>query len=382
MFKISDNSGRFLDASYALINYSLSKLFAYEQNASAYDTLKSIHTDVFSVLHNRNEILESTHEACLTGRLPTPHAHFQSIVVSLGRAYIEHYCNWPAFSANLDLIRLQYKEFFEGKSWAVVCARGYFYWLHLHARCIFGANFELVNTLLQPDTQDMFPSPPLSPLHAAVIVRMHGQTLVKFMRLCCEQKLQNRSVAKQNVIGIGKENKNPSGSPENNKKFVEPQPLASDLKMSTVAWSSASLTDNELLNLWLGTRLLLYGCHQTAELYTLLGTVREARVYQNELLCVGQRFHLCSYTQIALNLMAHLDMFAQRQWAFELRLRQLNHIATCQVSLEELVTKRSKQNRKQSTKATSEIDESAFIHSKAFPSESLYYCRETRLEML
>ncbi|CAH8678132.1 unnamed protein product [Schistosoma rodhaini] len=282
---------------------------------------------------------------------------------------------WPAFSANLDLIRLQYKEFFEGKSWAVVCARGYFYWLHLHARCIFGANFELASTSLQSDTHDMFPPPPVSPLHAAVIVRMHGQTLVKFMRLCCEQKLQNRSCTKQQVkVGIGKENEDPSVGLKNLKKFVEPKSVPSELKVSTVAWSSVSLTDNELLNLWLGTRLLLYGCHQTAELYTLLGTVREARVYQNELLCVGQRFHLCSYTQIALNLMAHLDMFAQRQWAFELRLRQLNHIATCQVSLEELVTKRSKQNLKvnSNSKTTTEVDESAFIHSKTFPNQSLY----------
>lgn len=83
---------------------------------------------------------------------------------------------------------------------------------------------------------------------------------------------------------------------------------------------------------------------------------------------------LCFSTQIALNLMAHLDMFAQRQWAFELRLRQLNHIATCQVSLEELVTKRTKQNSKVNlnSKATTEIDESAFIHSKTFPNQSLY----------
>uniref|UniRef100_A0A5K4EVT8 Separase n=1 Tax=Schistosoma mansoni TaxID=6183 RepID=A0A5K4EVT8_SCHMA len=375
MFTISDNSGRFLDASYALTNYCLSKIFAYEQNASVYDTVKSIRADVLSVLQNSNEIFESTHEACLTGRLPTPHAYFQSMVVSLGRAYIEHYCKWPAFSANLDLIRLQYKEFFEGKSWAVVCARGYFYWLHLHARCIFGANFELASTSLQSDTHDMFPPPPVSPLHAAVIVRMHGQTLVKFMRLCCEQKLQNRSCTKQQVkVGIGKENEDPSVGPKNLKKFVEPKSVPSELKVSTVAWSSVSLTDNELLNLWLGTRLLLYGCHQTAELYTLLGTVREARVYQNELLCVGQRFHLCSYTQIALNLMAHLDMFAQRQWAFELRLRQLNHIATCQVSLEELVTKRSKQNSEvnSNSKTTTEVDESAFIHSKTFPNQFLY----------
>ncbi|VDP84690.1 unnamed protein product [Schistosoma mattheei] len=150
---------------------------------------------------------------------------------------------WPAFSANLDLIRLQYKEFFEGKSWAVVCARGYFYWLHLHARCIFGANFELVNTPLQSGTHDTFPPPPVSPLHAAVIVRMHGQTLVKFMRLCCEQKLQNRSCTKQQVkVGIGKENKDPSVGPKNLKKFVEPKPVPSELKVSTAAWSSVSLT--------------------------------------------------------------------------------------------------------------------------------------------
>ncbi|KAH8868186.1 Separin [Schistosoma japonicum] len=376
MFTISDNCGRFLDASYALINCCLSKIFAYEQNSSVYDTLKSVRTDILSVLQNSREILESSHEACLTGRLPTPHAHFQSVIVSLGRAYIEHYCNWHRFSANLDLIRLEHKEFFEGKSWAVVCARGYFYWFHLHARCIFGANFGSTSMPLQSEIQYKFPSPPVSPLHASVIVRMHGQTLVKFMRLCCERKLQNNSYARnQNVVtGIGKENEDPKTL----KNSVNLKSAPSDIDASTAAWTSAALTDNELLNLWLGTRLLLYGCHQTAELYTLLGTVREARVYQNELLCIGQRFHICSYTQIALNLMAHLDMFAQRQWAFELRLRQLNHIATCQVSLEELVNKKSKQKCTQNSKVTSnskassEADESAFIHSKAFPNESLY----------
>uniref|UniRef100_A0AA85JAE0 Uncharacterized protein n=1 Tax=Trichobilharzia regenti TaxID=157069 RepID=A0AA85JAE0_TRIRE len=93
MFTISDNSGRFLDASYALVNYALSKVFSHEENVSVYDILKSVRNEVLMVLQNSQEILESSHEACVTGRLPTPHAHFQSVIISLGRAYIEHYCD-------------------------------------------------------------------------------------------------------------------------------------------------------------------------------------------------------------------------------------------------------------------------------------------------
>ncbi|CAH8871107.1 unnamed protein product [Trichobilharzia szidati] len=375
MFTICDNSGRFLDASYALVNYALSKVFSHEENVSVYDILKSVRNEVLMVLQNSQEILESSHEACVTGRLPTPHAHFQSVIISLGRAYIEHYCDWSAFSARLDLIRLEHLEFFRGKSWASVCARGHFYWFHLHARCIFGANFEPPTTVDCSDTHQNFPPPSLSPLHAAAVVRMHGQTLVKFMRQCCEQKLQSRYTSDKNIKSSTVDEKE-NEDPASNHRKVKSSFSNSD--MATTAWSSSLLTDNELLNLWLGTRLLLYGCRQTAELYTLLGVVKEARVYQYELLCIGQRFHLCSYAQVALNLMAHLDLFAQHRWAFELRLRQLNHIATCQVSLEEIVSKKLKQVPKTKSKVRSnpkgfsETDESGFIRSKAFPSMSLH----------
>ncbi len=53
--------------------------------------------------------------------------------------------------------------------------------------------------------------------------------------------------------------------------------------------------DADLVNLWLGTRLLMHGTFQVAELYTLLGTVKEARVYQLELLRMAQRFHIPSW---------------------------------------------------------------------------------------
>lgn len=57
-----------------------------------------------------------------------------------------------------------------------------------------------------------------------------------------------------------------------------------------------------MVNLWLGSRLLLDGTLQVAELYTLLGTVKEARVYQLELLRIAQRFHNPSwYAHFYLN---------------------------------------------------------------------------------
>nr|CAH8870858.1 unnamed protein product [Trichobilharzia regenti] len=375
MFTISDNSGRFLDASYALVNYALSKVFSHEENVSVYDILKSVRNEVLMVLQNSQEILESSHEACVTGRLPTPHAHFQSVIISLGRAYIEHYCDWPAFSARLDLIRLDHLEFFKGKSWASVCARGYFYWFHLHARCIFGGNFELPTTVDCSDTYQNFPPPSLSPLHAAAVVRMHGQTLVKYMRQSCDEKLQSRYSSDKNIKSSTVEEKENEDPASNHNKVKSP---FSDPDLATTAWSSTLLPDNELLNLWLGTRLLLYGCRQTAELYTLLGVVKEARVYQFELLCISQRFHLCSYAQVALNLIAHQDLFAQNRWAFELRLRQLKHIARCPVSLEDISSKRLEQVARTNSKVRSnpegfrETDESAFIRSKTFPSRSLY----------
>ncbi|CAH8645302.1 unnamed protein product [Heterobilharzia americana] len=311
MFTVSYNSGRYLDASFALINYAFSKLFSHEQNASDYETLKSVRNEVLAAVQDSERILESSQETCSTGRL-TPHAQFQSVIISLGRAYIKHYCNWTGFSANLDLIRLQYEEFFSGKSWTVVCARGYFYWLHLHARCLFGGSYE-----------------------------------------SCEYKLQNRCSARnlKNSADTEKENKDPTNGHRNSEPSVKILSPSSNVELATVAWSSASLTDTELLNLWLATRLLLYGV--------------EARVYQNELLCISQRFHLCNYTQVALNLMAHLDMFAQRRWAFELRLLQLNHIATCHLSLEEIVGKRSNQKRQANPNMRSNYK------SSTFPSESL-----------
>ncbi|KAF8569887.1 hypothetical protein P879_03647 [Paragonimus westermani] len=125
------------------------------------------------------------------------------------------------------------------------------------------------------------------------------------------------------------------------------------------------LVDGELLNLWLGTRLLVRGCLHVTELYTLSGSVREARAYQSELLRVGQRFHLCACAQTAISLMAHLDLFAQRKWAFELRMRQLNHIATCSVSLEELALERKhlSMHKTMTSPITEETEDASFLHS-------------------
>lgn len=75
--------------------------------------------------------------------------------------------------------------------------------------------------------------------------------------------------------------------------------------ISLVSWDSVLTnvpcvppSDGQMLNMWLGSRLLLYGTTQVAELYTLLGTIKEARVYQLELLRIAQRFHIPSWCVI------------------------------------------------------------------------------------
>ncbi|KAF5402666.1 Separin [Paragonimus heterotremus] len=258
----------------------------------------------------------------------------------------------------MALIPLRYKDFFASKSWAAVCARGYFYWIHLHARCLFGAtnemhsNPETLDTFLAGWNNAVIPVPD-SILHAAVIVRMHGRTLVQFMRQCCEQKL-----ARQQPKASERTNENKENIPVDSSVHKPNAP-----KVAT--WGGSQLSDGELLNLWLGTRLLVRGCLHVTELYTLSGSVREARAYQNELLRVGQRFHLCACAQTAIGLMAHLDLFAQRKWAFELRMRQLNHIATCSVPLEEFARehKHLSIHRTVTSPVTEETEDASFLHS-------------------
>ncbi|VDP90841.1 unnamed protein product [Echinostoma caproni] len=360
LFVLSQNSGRFLDASYALVCRLLTELLDEEQNTSSCERLTTKCEILNKKLKSHHSLLDATDEAVLTGQLPTPHAHLQAVIISLGKAYLENYMNWCKFVATVELIPLRFSDFFAGKSWAAVCARGYYYWLHLHARCLFGSvEVDVAEPSDNIDLGAAFVKPPSSVLHAAVIVRMHGRTLVQFMRQCCDQKLAKR---RAQLGEANKENVCSTTSSDSNHKLETSK---------TVPWGSCQLTDNELLNLWMGTRLLIRGCHQVAEMYTLMGNVREARAYQDELLRIGQRFHISRTAQTALSLMAHVELFAQRKWAFELRLRQLNHLFTCQIPLEEIA--REQDRRRKSSSCGKDhspdqgdndgVDEGDFLHT-------------------
>ncbi|KAA3670880.1 uncharacterized protein DEA37_0010589, partial [Paragonimus westermani] len=218
MFSVSEQSGRFLDASYALVNRLVAELMRDEFSIdSDYETLKPKAATHCTELLKNKALLDTACEAALIGQLPTPHAHFQSVFIALGTTYLEHYFDWPGFSARMALIPLRYKDFFASKSWAAVCARGYFYWMHLHARCLFGAtsemhsNLETLDTFLTGWNNAIIPVPDCI-LHAAVIVRMHGRTLVQFMRQSCEQKLAKQHSKASERTQENKENI-PVGSP-------------------------------------------------------------------------------------------------------------------------------------------------------------------------
>ncbi|KAG5442895.1 hypothetical protein CSKR_113627 [Clonorchis sinensis] len=378
MFTVSEQSGRFLDTAFSHINRLLAKLLAEEEKVSDATALKSTAALLVKQLKEQSGLLDAVSEAALTGQLPTPHAHFQSIFVDIGSAYLECYFDWPAFSARMSLVPFRYVDFFVGKSWAAVCARGYFYWFDLHARCLFGAT-NLPHRSQFTSTSET--SPPVvdlpdSVLHAAVIVRMHGRTLVQFMRQCCESRL---SKIRQKLIAEREDNKENAPNAAN-KPFVEPD---CEECPKTSAWGSSRLSDSELLNIWLGTRLLVRGCLQVAELYTLHGSVREARAYQDELLRVSQRFHIPACAQTALSLMAHLDLFAQRKWAFELRLRQLHHIATCTMSLEEIFREKKRFQTDVESKRdllADEAGDSAFLHSDDSTSIASQHQTATKLD--
>ncbi|CAH8466188.1 unnamed protein product [Dicrocoelium dendriticum] len=361
MFHLSEKSGRFLDGSYALVNRLLARLLFDETRADLnLEDLKTNARMLNADLLKYKYLLDASYEAAVAGQLPTPHAHVQSVIISLGVSYLSCYSDWSAFSAQTDLIPLRYATFFAGKSWAAVCARGYFYWLHLHARCMFGATEELRSvpvsqTEFQMDYNSSVAPLPYSLLHAAVIVRMHGRTLVQFMRQSCEQRLAKRRLNPHEQLEADKGDSY-FRVPDNTSFTGASSP-------ELTVWGNSLLTDGELLNLWMGTRLLIRGCLQVTELYTLFGSVREARAYQDELLRISQRFHLVSCAQLALSLMAHLDLFAQRKWAFELRLRQLNHIATCTVPLEDIVRNLSCLAEKSKDAYLNREDEAAFLRS-------------------
>uniref|UniRef100_A0A183SHD6 separase n=1 Tax=Schistocephalus solidus TaxID=70667 RepID=A0A183SHD6_SCHSO len=256
----------------------------------------------------------------------------------------------------LDLVLTRHQDFLDSKCWAAVYCRGFVYWLRLRARCSSGA------PVIRTVSEDSEPN--VCPLFAAINVRLHGRTLVRFMLSHCEQKAGRGQSNDQ----AEKENKPPDSLP------------TKDAESKAAFWLGNQVSDGDLVNLWLGTRLLLEGSMQVAELYTLLGTVKEARAYQLELLRVAQRFHIPSWyvcirhAQTALSLMAYTDLLAQRKWAFDLRLSQLNHICCSKTPLTEILRTRPAPdptktgNRSRSKQA---LEESSFLRTRRLQTTAL-----------
>uniref|UniRef100_A0A5K3FHR4 separase n=1 Tax=Mesocestoides corti TaxID=53468 RepID=A0A5K3FHR4_MESCO len=328
---LSRQSNRVIDEAYGLVNRAFLKLRIAEQTCFADpEELARKIGRIQSALKAKSPLFSAYEELVLTVKLPTPHAHLQCIIVDALRAYFENYTNWHAINSRLDLVLMRHKAFLDSKVWAAVYSRGFINWLRLRARCSTGAPPEAVAT--EPSA-----TPPVSPLFASISVRMHGRTLVKFMLTQCEQKLEQCG---------DKENLRPRGD-------------GGETTHSTV-WADKHLPDADLVNLWLATRLLLNGTFIVSELYTLLGTVKEARVYQLELLRIAQRFHIPSCAQAAICMMAYTDLHCQRKWAFDLRLTQLNHILHSKVPLQEIIRYRDKAHS--DNKASLETaEESEFI---------------------
>ncbi|BHF67576.1 Separin [Sparganum proliferum] len=346
---LAHSSKRTVDEAHALLNRLFIELLDLENNrpAKKEDVATKV-TQIQQSLADKSELLSDYEKLRDVVKLPTPHANLQCIVVDALHVYISHYLDWHAINARLDLVLTRHKDFLDSKCWAAVYCRGFVYWLRLRARCSSGV----------PATGEDSESS-VCPLFAAINVRLHGRTLVRFMLSHCEQK-------------AGRGQNNDQGEKENRPPDSLP---TKDADSKAAFWLGNQVSDADLVNLWLGTRLLLEGSIQVAELYTLLGTVKEARAYQLELLRVAQRFHIPSCAQTALSLMAYTDLLAQRKWAFDLRLSQLNHISCSKTSLSEILrTRRPPDPAKTGSRpprSKQAPEESSFLRTRRFQTTAL-----------
>lgn len=79
--------------------------------------------------------------------------------------------------------------------------------------------------------------------------------------------------------------------------------------------------------------------------------------------------------------MAHVELFAQRKWAFELRLRQLNYLFTSQIPLEEIAREQNHRLSRFSAgkqRDEDETDEAAFLHTDQSMTASTQVTRTSR----
>ncbi|VDO08455.1 unnamed protein product [Rodentolepis nana] len=316
---LSHQTKRVIDEVYGLMNRAYLKLKIAEQTCySSREHLMYKVGRIKSALKSKSALFNDFEDVVLSTKIPTAHASLQCFTSDCLLAYIQNYDNWYAIRSRLEMIMMRYSNFLDSKSWAAVYCRAFMNWLMLRARLNSGASPKP----LEDDSET-----PISLLYAATNVKLHARTLVKFTMNHLNQKYCKDSCSKEN------------NSPN----------------QSILSQSEAPVP--EMVNLWLGTRLLLEGSLQVAELYTLLGSVKEARFYQLELLRIAQRFHIPSCAQSALCMMAYTDLLSQRVWAFDLRLTQLSYILNSPVLLDDIIKSREKRLRAKSHRYPARDDE-------------------------
>ncbi|VDM16343.1 unnamed protein product [Hydatigera taeniaeformis] len=340
---LSRHTQRVIDEVYGLVNRAFLKLRIAEQMCFA-DSKKLMHKigRIQSALKSKSSLFTAYEDLVSRVRLPTAHANLQCVVVDSLLVYLEHYDNWYAISSRLDIVMMRHKNFLDSKVWAAVYCRAFANWLTLRARLSTGAPPALIT---DEDVEN-----PVSSLFAAINIKTHGRTLVKFIMSHIGLQVDHCDDDKENL---------PPG------ESLYPNRLGAS-NISNTSVDRLHITAQDMVNLWLGSRLLLNGTLQVAELYTLLGTVKEARVYQLELLRIAQRLHNPSCAQSAICMMAYTDLISQRKWAFDLRLSQLKHIVNCIVSLDDVLKSRNlsltnKTNKSNDEKAEEDEEESGFL---------------------
>ncbi|KAH9280800.1 Separin [Echinococcus granulosus] len=344
---LSRHTQRVIDEVYGLVNRAFLKLRIAEQTCFA-DRKELTHKigRIQSALKSKSSLLSAYEDLVTRVRLPTAHTNLQCVVADSLLVYLEHYDNFCSISSRLDIVLMRHKDFLDSKVWAAVYCRAFINWLVLRARLSTGAPPIPVT--------DEDAETPVSSLFAAINIKTHGRTLVKFIMSHIEPKIDQCDGDKENQV---------PGESLHSKRLT-----ASDVPVS------------DMVNLWLGSRLLLNGTLQVAELYTLLGTVKEARVYQLELLRIAQRFHNPCCAQSAICMMAYTDLISQRKWAFDLRLSQLNHILNSIVSLDDIIKSReahltNKFNKFGDGKDEEDDEESSFLqrpNERKHPTQRLY----------
>ncbi|KAM3177902.1 hypothetical protein ACTXT7_003632 [Hymenolepis weldensis] len=325
---LSHQTKRVIDEVYGLMNRAYLKLKIAEQTCySNREHLMYKVGRIKSALRSKSALFTDFENVVSSSKMPTAHASLQCFVSDCISVYIQNYDDWYATRSRLEMVMIRHRDFLDNKSWAAVYCRAFINWLMLRARLNSGASPKP----LEDDSET-----PISLLYAATNVKLHARTLVKFTMNHLNQKY---------------------GKDSNNKENNSPN-------QSFLAKTEAPVP--EMVNLWLGTRLLLEGSLQVAELYTLLGSIKEARFYQLELLRIAQRFHIPSCAQSALCMMAYTDLLSQRVWAFDLRLTQLSYILNSPVLLDDIIKSREKRLRAKSYRhpaGEDEEEESNFLKS-------------------